>query len=161
MTEERRGERGPSGPAGERGKTGDHGQDGTGIKGDRGETGKMGPAYTSFITRNLARVYIINTLAVILSFLVMGVVFDAIIARVDRVATVNCEAGNDRSNIQKEDLLENIQQTKAVDLKTLFGIDDEQVAEFRRLSEENSLRRIARLPYINCKTGEKVPIPHP
>lgn len=139
---------------GERGKTGDHGQ-----AGEEGKQGPMGPAYSSWLTRNLLKAYLIPLILSIIAFAVMGVGFERVTNRIEKVARTNCVAGNDRSLIQRDDILDGMRQTDAVDLGKLFNIDEEQVAEFRRLSKETAERRLARIPFIDCHTGERLSSP--
>lgn len=103
--------------------------------------------------------YLILLILNVVAYIVMAVGFDRVIDRVNRVASIDCQAGNERSDLQREDFFENIRQTETLDLGRLFGIDEEQVKEFRRLSRESAERRIARLPYVDCLTGEKVSPP--
>lgn len=151
------GERGPGGPAGERGKTGDHGQDGQeGPQGDPGEQGPQGERYSSWITRNAVKAYCILAAGLILAVGMMAYGFDRTTKRIDRVAAEACKSGNLRSDLQRDDFLESQKMTQTLDLANLLGITAEQEAEFRRLSRESTERRIARLPYVNCKTGERL-----
>lgn len=138
----------------ERGKTGDHGQGGA--PGGLGPVGPMGPAYSSWLTRNVVKAYLILAVGVVAAFLTMGFVFDNVVDRINRGALIDCKAGNDRSDLQKEDLLESLKQIESIDIRRLFGIDEQQASEFRRLSRETTQKRMDRLPYIDCATGKQV-----
>lgn len=157
-----RGERGERGPTGERGKIGDHGQAGdTGATGQPGERGPRGTGYSSWLTRNITRAYLLLWAGVLLSLVLSAFLYGRALDEITDKARRQCEAGNVRSDVQREDFLESARQTQRLDLEKLLGITADQAAEFRRLSAENAERRIARLPYLNCRTGERVPPPNP
>lgn len=86
-----------------------------------------------------------------------GVILLAIQAKDERMA--QCEAGNTRSQIQKEDLETTAAQTENLDIERLLGLTPETAAEVRRVSRENAERRILALPFLDCRTGKKLPPP--
>ena len=146
--------------SGERGPAGDHGQAGDpGRTGAKGERGPRGRAHSSFLTRNALKAYVFLLVGTIASFILSGVLYGRTTDEINRRAVETCEAGNLRSDLQREDLLDSVAQTNRLDISRLFGVDAATADEFRRLAKENADRRIARLPYIDCHTGERVPPP--
>lgn len=118
-----------------------------------------GPRYSSWLIRNVVKAYGILALGVILSFAVTGYTTARTTAQIERDTRASCEAGNQRSRLQLEDYVESAAQLQRADLEELFGVGPEQAAEFRRLGAESTARRIAAVPFIDCKTGERVPPP--
>lgn len=154
-----RGARGERGPVGDHGQAGDTGE--TGIQGKTGERGETGPRYTSWLTRHVVKAYVMLWAGLVLSFALSAFLYGRALDDVSAKARRQCEAGNVRSEVQREDLMESAAQTQMVDLERLFGIGPEQAAEFRRLTDETTERRISRLPYLDCATGQRVPAPLP
>lgn len=121
----------------------------------------MGPAYSSFITRNLVKGYVIMGISIILSFLTMGLLFDNVVDRIERVALSNCQAGNERSLVQAAQIRESVRQNESIDIGRLLGIEEAQVAEIREITRRNAQTRLSQLPYVDCETGERIPLPPP
>ena len=115
---------------------------------------------SKWVVRHAAAAYLILAVGVVLAIVLTNVRFDQANDYTNDRATEACEAGNQRSAVQVEDLKESARQIQTLDIEKLFGIDAEAAAEFRRLSAENTHRRILRIPFLNCETGERVPA-HP
>lgn len=145
---------GERGPAGDHGQAGDTGQ--RGLLGPRGERGPKGEAAVApLILRNITKVFLIQLAGVVLAlWLSWSAVQDA-----SEVGRDFCHAGNERSQVQMEDFADTARMTASLDLERLFGIDAETAAEFRALSAANARRRIERLPFLDCNTGERIPAP--
>ena len=157
------GERGERGLTGERGKTGDHGQMGdtgeVGATGKTGATGQRGPGYSSWITRHILQAYVLLWIGVMLSFILTAFLYSRALEEISLKARRQCEAGNTRSLLQRDDYRESAQRTQQLDLERLLGIDTATAAEIRRISLESADRRMANLPYFDCITGKRVPPP--
>ena len=145
---------GERGPAGDHGQAGDTGQ--RGLLGPRGERGPKGEAAVApLILRNITKVFLLQLSGVVLAlWMAWSAVQDA-----SEVGRDVCQAGNERSQVQMEDFAETARMTASLDLERLFGIDAETAAEFRSLSAANAQRRIERLPFLDCKTGGRIPAP--
>lgn len=115
----------------------------------------------TWLTRNVVKAYAILALGVILSFAVTGYTNARITHRIESKFRAGCEAGNQRSRLQLEDYAESAAQLERIDLEKLFGVGPEQAAEFRRLGAESTARRVAAVPFIDCRTGKRVPPPFP
>lgn len=139
--------------AGERGKKGD--------TGDTGVRGEMGPAYSSWVTRHVLMAYLMVVIGTILSFVLTVYLFNRTLDEVDHRAKQNCEAGNKRSALQVEDFRSTRQQTINLDIGRLLGISPADVDEVRRITIENSNRRIASVPFVDCSTGKPLPAAKP
>ena len=155
------GELGPVGDTGGTGETGATGATGrTGITGQRGQTGHtgaQGPGYSSWLTRHVTAAYGLLLLGVVLAFIFSAVRFDQATDQIDRKARESCEAGNTRSQIQKEDFETTAAMTQEPGLlERLLGLTPEAADEVRRVSRENTDRRIAALPFLDCRTGERI-----
>lgn len=153
------GAEGQEGALGEEAHGGRGGRGGQGGQGRKGEPGEAGPAYSSWLTRHVMVAYLILFLGVVMSFAVSGVLYGRAIDRIDGTIRANCEAGNERTLIQRDDLLDSRRQIAAADLTAVLGLTAEQAVEYRRLSNESIDRRLERLPYLDCSTGNRIPIP--
>lgn len=129
--------------------------------GDLGKTGPMGPAYSSWLTRHVLLAYLILCLGFIVSLAFTITKFDSVTAEIQRVALSNCVAGNERTLVQAAQLREGLRQNESLDLGRLLDIDEGRVAEIRAISRRNVEQRLAQLPYVDCQTGEHVPLPPP
>ncbi len=148
------------GPKGERGPAGDHGQTGEeGRRGRIGETGATGPAYNSWLTRNVTRAYVVLCVGFILSLIFTVGKFDNVAEDIQKSALSNCQAGNERTLLERESLLESQRQTENFDLEQLLGLSKAQAEEVRRISRRNIQDRLNRLPYLDCVTGERTTLP--
>lgn len=135
------------------GRGGRGGQGGMGIAGPRGPKGEA--AVAPLILRHITKVFLVQLAGVVLALWLSW----SAVGKASEVGVRNCEAGNTRSQVQLEDFAETARMTASLDLERLFGIDAETAAEFRALSLSNAQRRIERLPFLDCKTGERVPPP--
>lgn len=147
----------PQGGHGGAGGTG--GAGGVGTPGQTGPRGPRGAQYSSWLTRNVLAAYLLLACGVIAAFATIGYNASSTTERIETKFRMGCEAGNDRSRLQEEDYRESADQLDKLDLQRLFNIGPEQVAEFRRLSRESTERRIAALPYLDCRTGQRIPGP--
>lgn len=114
-----------------------------------------------WLARNAMAAYGLLVLGVVLSFALSGIIYGRFTDRVKHQAAVNCQAGNDRSDVQREDILDSRRQLEAADLVALLGVTPEQADNLRRQSLEASDRRLARLPYVDCRTNKRIPPPAP
>lgn len=112
--------------------------------------------YDRWLVAHVLRAYLILLLGVALAFIFTLYRTNASDRHITEVAMVSCEAGNQRSQITKEDLIDSQKRLEQLDLEKLLGIPPEQVEEVRRISKESNDRRIARLPYVDCKTGKQI-----
>lgn len=139
---------------GERGPQGDHGQ-----IGDTGPRGPEGPRYSSLLTRHVVAAYSVVLLGVLLGFVFSQVRFDQAMDQIDQRARQLCEAGNIRSQIAKEDFETTAAQLRQPGwLEDTLGLTPERADELRRITEENSSRRVKALPFLDCQSaGSLVP----
>lgn len=121
----------------------------------------MGPPYSSWVTRNLVRAYLLLFLGFLLSLVFTVVKFDSVTGEIQRVALSNCVAGNERTLVQAAQLRENIRQNETLDLGRLLNLDEARVKEIREISRRSAEARINQLPYVDCETGDRVPLPPP
>lgn len=116
-------------------------------------------SFPAWFARNVATAYVALCLGVVLSFIVTGVLYDRAVNRINNQARADCEAGNERTQLQKEDLIDARRQIDAVDLTVVIGLSEQQSAEYRRLAFDSIDRRMSRLPFIDCSTGKRIPNP--
>lgn len=116
-------------------------------------------SFLAWFAKNVAKAYVVLCIGVVLSFVVSGVLYDRAVDRIDAQARANCEAGNERTQLQKEDLIESRRQLDAADLTVVLGLSPAQAEQTRRLAAESSDRRLARLPFLDCSTGKRIPVP--
>lgn len=80
--------------------------------------------------------------------------------RIDEVARKTCEAGNERSDLQRTTFVESRTRTEAFDFRAILNLPEPQRSQdaerLKRESLEATDRNIASLPYLNCETGERV-----
>lgn len=110
-----------------------------------------------WLTRHTLAAYGLLVLGVVLSFALSGIIYGRFTDQIHRQTLVNCQAGNERSDLQREDILDQRRQLENADLVTLLGVTPEQADNVRRLSLESSQRRLDRLPYVDCRTGKRLP----
>lgn len=137
---------------GERGPVGDHGQIGpiglTGLKGD--------PGVAPWVVRKATTAYAILALGIIVAIGFSGYTSRQANKHIAAIQVTNCEAGNERSRIQRDDLVESQRMLQTIDLVNLLGVEPDQVDELKRISLAQSQRRIAAIPFVDCKTGKRI-----
>lgn len=99
--------------------------------------------------------------AALVFFLVLGgISFFTQSHRIDEVARETCEAGNERSDLQRTTFLEGRARTAAFDFRAILNLPEPQRSQdaerLKRESLEATDRNIANLPYLDCETGERV-----
>lgn len=112
-----------------------------------------------WVVRKARDAYLLLLLGVVLSFVLSGIIYGRFTGQIHRQTVTNCQAGNERSDLQREDILDQRRQLESADLVALLGVTPEQADNVRRLSLEASQRRMDRLPYVDCRTGKRLPPP--
>lgn len=127
----------------ERGEKGDHGQQGE--QGEQGET-----SYTPLVLRHITAVFIALLLMVGLNAAFTEFRYRQL-----------CKAGNARSDVARNQIIEQRIRTEAFDFKAIVNLPEPQKTELADAAKAHALAtadyNANKIPYVNCSTGRIKP----
>lgn len=112
---------------------------------------------SSTIARHAVKAYLVLFVGMLLSFALTFYGFNFALDRIEAKAKQNCVAGNARSRIQLDDLIDGRRQAERFNFQKFLNVTPEQAANLRNLTIDTANKRIVRVPFQDCTTGRRLP----